>query len=408
MALERQGAGRGLMGMTFGPLLGIVGTRPERVADGFAGPFHEGLAEELVYANDQVDVDDVVRIRRGGPVIGVTFAEEGRRTIYFDTGYGQLARSLAQALPTLPIISFVGSNRDGNRLLIFAGNDSDPGRYYVYDRAAGSLAEIMLARPELEGVRLASVRPISYAARDGTRVPGYLTLPPGRDEARGLPAVVLPHGGPEARDEWGFDWLAQFFANQGYAVLQPNFRGSSGYGDAWNARNGFQGWRTSIGDITDGARWLVAEGIADPRRMAIVGWSYGGYAALQAGVTEPDMFRAIVAVAPVTDLNLLKEDARNYAHHRLVSDFVGSGPHVEQGSPLRNAQHIGAPVLLFHGTRDINVGVRHSQRMHRALEAAGKRSDFIQFEGLEHDLDDSRARSDMLARTAEFLAAAMR
>ncbi|MEI9851159.1 MAG: alpha/beta fold hydrolase [Sphingomonas sp.] len=120
----------------------------------------------------------------------------------------------------------------------------------------------------------------------------------------------MPHGGPGARDEWGFDWLAQFFAARGYAVLQPNFRGSAGYGEDWFLENGFKSWRTAIGDVNDGGRWLVGQGIAAPAKLAIVGWSYGGYAALQSAVLDPELFKAIVAIAPVTDLGALKEESR--------------------------------------------------------------------------------------------------
>jgi dipeptidyl aminopeptidase/acylaminoacyl peptidase len=251
------------------------------------------------------------------------------------------------------------------------------------------------------------VRSVSYPAADGTPIPGYLTLPPGSD-GRGLPAVLLPHGGPEARDVWGFDWLAQYLAHRGYAVLQPNFRGSAGYGEAWLQQNGFRGWRTSIGDIADGARWLVAEGIADPQRMAIVGWSYGGYAALQSGVIEPELFDAIVAIAPVTDLQQFKDDYRFFAGGRNLREYVGSGPHVVDGSPARHAGRITAPVLLFHGDRDLNVLVGHSRRMHDALRDAGRPSELVVFEGLEHDLADSTARTRMLERIGAFLEANVR
>ena len=361
------------------------------------------LATELVYANAQVDVDDVVTAERGSRVIGVTFADETRRRIYFDADYAALARSLARAIPNLPLINFVESSTDGSRILIHAGSDSDPGRYFVYDRASRNLNEILLDRPPLENVRLASVRAVSYPASDGVSIPGYLTLPPG-SEGRNLPAIVLPHGGPEARDEWGFDWLAQFLAHQGYAVLQPNFRGSGGYGDQWLQQNGFQGWRTSIGDITAGARWLAQQGIADPRRMAILGWSYGGYAALQSAVTEPDLYRAVVAIAPVTDLQQLKEDFRMFTNSRNIAEYVGSGPHIREGSPLPNARRIAAPVLMFHGDRDFNVRIGHSRRMQDALRDAGRRSDLVVFPNLEHDLADGNARRQMLERIGAFLA----
>ncbi len=360
---------------------------------------------ELVYKNDKVDVDDVVRVGRGSRVIGVTFAEDKRSVVYFDPEYRALAAALGKALPTLPTIDFLGASADNNKLLIHAGSDSDPGRYYVYDKSASALNEIMLARPALEAVKLASVKPITYPARDGTAIPAYLTLPPGNEDARGLPAVVLPHGGPSARDEWGFHWLAQFLAHEGYAVIQPNYRGSAGYGDDWLQENGFKGWRTSIGDVTDAGRWLAAQGIADPDKLAIVGWSYGGYAGLQSGVTEPDLFKAIVAIAPVTDLALVKQKARNYTNARNVADFIGSGPHITEASPLQNVEKIKTPVLMFHGDMDINVGVQQSRRMDARLRSAGKASELVVYEGLEHSLVDSNARALMLDRIARFLKA---
>lgn len=364
------------------------------------------MATELVYANDKVDVDNVVRIGRGARVIGVTFAEEERQTIYFDQEYAKLAQSLSKAIPNLPLIRFVSSSKDNNKLLIFARSDADAGRYYTYDKKARVLNEIMLVRPGLEKATLATMKPVSYPAADGVSVPAYLSVPPGK-EARNLPTVVMPHGGPSARDEWGFDWLTQFLVSQGYAVLQPNYRGSSGYGDAWMAQNGFRGWRTSIGDVTAGAQWLVSQGIADPEKLAVVGWSYGGYAALQSGVTEPGLYKAVVAIAPVTDLGMVKQEARGFTNSRLVSDYIGSGPHVKEGSPLQNVERMGPPVLMFHGDRDANVGVLQSERMDKALRAAGKPSELTVFKGLEHSLVDSKVRATMLDRIATFLAASM-
>lgn len=362
------------------------------------------LATEMVYANEQVDVDSIVTANRGSKVIGVTFADERRRIVYFDPAYRAAHDMLARALRTLPQIDFGATSADGNLVIVHAGADADPGRYFLFNRTTRNLNEIMLARPQLENVPLATVRAVTYPGPDGVPVPAYLTLPPGR-EGRGLPAIVLPHGGPEARDEWGFDWLAQYLANQGYAVLQPNYRGSSGYGDAWLQQNGFRGWRTSIGDITAGARWLAAQGIGDPARMAILGWSYGGYAALQSGVTEPGLFRAIVAIAPVTDLQQAKDDFRNYTSARNNSEFIGSGPHIREGSPLQNVSAITAPVLLFHGDRDLNVPIIHSRRMDSALRGAGKSSELVTYQGLEHDLADSGVRVQMLQRIGAFLQA---
>ncbi|HEX8238482.1 MAG TPA: S9 family peptidase [Allosphingosinicella sp.] len=363
--------------------------------------------EKLVFAHPQVDVDSAVRIGRQHRVVGATYALEKREAVYFDPALAALGKSLSKALPGLPLIRFVDSSSDESKLLLWAGSDTDPGRYYLYDKAARQLGELMLSRPPLENVPLASVKAVRYKAADGTEVPAYLTLPPG-SSGKNLPALVMPHGGPSARDEWGFDWLAQFFANRGYAVLQPNYRGSSGYGDGWYQKNGFQSWRTAIGDVDDAGRWLVSQGIADPARLAIVGWSYGGYAALQSGVMDPGLYKAIVAVAPVTDLGTLVKDAAQFTNYQLVRNFVGTGPHVREGSPAQNAARIKVPVLLFHGDMDLNVGINHSRMMQDRLKGAGAQSELVVYEGLDHQLEDSVVRADLLRRSDAFLRAALK
>ncbi len=362
--------------------------------------------ETLVFAHPQVDVAGTVRIGRAHRVVGATYALEKREAVYFDPALAALGKSLSRALPGLPLIRFVDSSSDESKLLLWAGSDTDPGRYYLYDKAAKQLGELMLSRPALESVKLATVKPVRYKAADGTEVPAYLTLPPG-SSGKNIPAIVMPHGGPSARDEWGFDWLAQYFANRGYAVLQPNYRGSSGYGDAWYRNNGFQSWRTAIGDVNDAGRWLVSQGVADPAKLAIVGWSYGGYAALQSEVVDPGLYKAVVAVAPVTDLATLVRDASGFTNYALVRSFVGTGPHLREGSPAQNVGKIKVPVLLFHGDMDLNVGINQSRIMHDKLNGSGGRSELIVYDGLDHQLEDATARADMLRRSDAFLRKAL-
>jgi dipeptidyl aminopeptidase/acylaminoacyl peptidase len=359
-------------------------------------------AGKLVMARDDVDVDALIRIGRKRRVVGASYATEKREVVYFDPELKKLAAGLAKALPDTPLINLVGASSNERRILLIAASDTQAGMVYLYDKDQRTLEPLLAVRYELEGKAMGTMRPVTYPATDGTPIPAYLTLPPGSD-SKNLPAIVMPHGGPSARDEWGFDWLVQFFTARGYAVLQPNYRGSSGYGEAWYGRNGFKAWDVAIGDVNDAGRWLVSEGIARPEQLAIVGWSYGGYAALQSQVLDPSLYKAVVAIAPVTDLGYLIDDSRNYTNARLVRKFVGDGPHVEAGSPHRHADRFAAPVALFHGTRDINVDVRHAQAMEKALKSAGKPVIYHEYDDLQHGLDDSAARIDMLTTIGRFL-----
>ena len=311
---------------------------------------------ELIASHPRVDIDDVIRSANGQKVIGYTFAVDKRAGEYFDPEYKELVTALGRALPKLPVIDVERTSADGSKVLVYAGSDDDPGRFFVFDK-----------------------------------------------KTKNLPAVVLPHGGPSSRDEWGFDWLAQYLASRGYAVLQPNFRGSAGFGDAWLLQNGFKSWRTAIGDVTASADWLAAQGIADPNRLAIVGWSYGGYAALQSAATEPGLFKAVAAIAPVTDLAMLKQESADYTNSEIVSQFIGNGPHIVEGSPLKHASAIKVPVLLVHGDMDMNVHSLESQKMEAALRSAGTPVEFLHFRNLDHQLDDSAARKEMLTKIGQLL-----
>jgi dipeptidyl aminopeptidase/acylaminoacyl peptidase len=361
------------------------------------------LHEELIYQRPDVDVSSLVRIGRRQRAVGIHYDEEKGRVHYFDSEMERMHASLSQALTALPNISIVDSNVDESKLLLFAASDNNPGIYYLFDRKAHQLHPLLAVRDELVDVPLASVEPIRYPAADGTLIPGYLTVPPGVKDPKNLPAIVMPHGGPAARDNWHFDWLAQYFAARGFVVLQPNFRGSSGYGDAWFEQNGFKSWPVAIGDVLDAGRWLVAQGLADPGKLAVVGWSYGGYAALQSAVVDSKLFKAVVAIAPVTDLEALKDEHRYWSDFELVSEYVGEGSHLRDGSPLDNAARIKVPVLLFHGAHDRNVNIRQSKRMASRLTSVGGQCEIVTWPELDHQLEDSAARTLMLRKSDEFL-----
>ncbi len=300
----------------------------------------------------------------------------------------------------------VDSNVDESKLLLFSSADQNAGVYYVFDRGTHHLDSIAFNRAALDGVALAPEKPVKYSAKDGTLIPGYLTLPPGVTTAKGLPAIVMPHGGPSARDVWGFNWLAQYFAHQGYAVLQPNFRGSWGYGVSWFEKNGSKSWQIAIGDVLDAGRWLVDQGIADPNKLGIFGWSYGGYAALQSLVVDQGVFKAAVAVAPVTDIAVIVSDLTGSTGWVTARNFYGTGSQTHEGSPAEHADKIKVPVLLFHGTKDMNVRYDQSVRMDRALTAAGVKHQFVTYEGLDHQLEDSAKRADLLRESDAFFKSA--
>ena len=364
------------------------------------------LTERTVLQRPDVDIDDVIRLGRRGRVVGATYVTDRRENIYFDAALGKVRDGLTRVLAPNTTISFTGATDDEAKLLVRASSDVDLGTYFLYDKATRRLERLILARPELAGMALSPVKSLTFTARDGTRIPAYLTLPRG-SSGKGLPAIVVPHGGPESRDEFGFDWLAQYYAARGYAVLQPNFRGSAGYGDAWFAENGFRSWPIAIGDVTDAGRWLIAQGIAEPAQLAIVGWSYGGYAALQSAITDPGLFRAVVAIAPISDLDMLKAEYQGYGNQYLMRAYIGGGDVAKDGSPARNAERFAAPTLLFHGDLDTNVGIKHSRLMEEKLRGAAKSVRLVVYPGLDHQLDDSAARADMLRQSDAFLRASM-
>jgi dienelactone hydrolase len=359
-------------------------------------------ATSLLYANDKVDVDNLLQLGRDGRIIGAEIVTDRREPILFDDKIASLMKKLGKTIPGLPLVQIIDASRDENRLVLFAGSDVDPGRYYLYDQTKRTLGEIAAVRPDLSDGSLSPVKIVSYPAADGTLIPAYLTLPK-NSSGEGLPAIVMPHGGPSSRDEWGFDWLSQFFASQGFAVLQPNFRGSSGYGNDWYVQNGFKSWRTAVGDVNDAGRWLVEQKIASGDKLALVGWSYGGYAALQSSALDANLFKAIVAIAPVTDLNMLVEQSRKYDNFRLVESFVGKGEHLISGSPLKQADKIKAPVLMFSGDHDLNVNISQARAMNNMLLKLGKKSDLIIYKDRDHQLDDSTVRTDMLRKASAFL-----
>ncbi|VAV86837.1 Prolyl oligopeptidase family protein, partial [hydrothermal vent metagenome] len=289
-----------------------------------------------------------------------------------------------------------------------------PGRqvkYGVYFVGTKELKIIASARPILDTVVLGKVTSYSYPARDDLTIHAYLTTPPGAEE-KNLPLVVLPHGGPESRDSANFDWMAQMLTAQGYAVFQPNFRGSDGYGWDFTAAGWGEWGKAMQHDITDGVKDLIAKGVVDPDRICIAGASYGGYAALAGGAYTPQLYKCVIAIAGVSDLqSMYKWTKGEYgSNHWAVKywDRSMSGDEerktaMQAASPSRFADHFQAPVLLIHGKDDTVVNPSQSKRMKTALKKAGKDVRLIEQKNGDHWLSFEETRLETSREMIAFL-----
>lgn len=365
---------------------------------------------DQLYQHPERDVTAVRTTPDGRRIAGVMFADDEDYVVWFDDRYASLAARIGARLPGRQVA--IGStSQDLSRVIALVSATDMPPRYYLFDAGNDQLTYLAPTYPELEARPLARIRAIEYEARDGLAIPGYLTLPPGTAElpAAPLPAIVLPHGGPHARDYADFDPLLQMLASRGYAVLQMNFRGSTGYGAEFEAA-GYREWGQAMqDDVTDGTRWLVERGIADPERICIVGGSYGGYAALMGAAKEPNLYACSVSINGVSDLPRMVSYLYQFVGGRTAAMFITGGTWQEQrqlreNSPVHRAEDIIAPVLLLAGTLDRIVPPDQSRVMARALRRAGKQHELIEMEGGGHNLARADHRLTFFSELDRFLA----
>lgn len=324
---------------------------------------------------------------------------------FFDPAHQKTADAVLRAFPGRSV-----HIRDWNdafdKLIVMVEGPADPQNWFLVDLKAHKAESLGSAYP-MEAESVGAMRMVQYKAADGLDIEGVLTLPPGRKPA-GLPVVVLPHGGPSARDYPGFDWWAQALASRGYAVLQPNFRGSTGYGSAFQRAGAGEWGRKMQSDISDGLAHLVKEGIVDPKRACIMGASYGGYAAL-AGVTlQQGLYRCAVAVAGVGDVvrmttTDIRESGDNLTVIRALRAEVGQGRDLRVVSPVNFAAKADAPVLLIHGKDDTVVPYEQSTAMASALRRAGKPVELVTLPGEDHWLSRGETRLAMLEAAIRFV-----
>ncbi|MEO0871561.1 MAG: prolyl oligopeptidase family serine peptidase [Pseudomonadota bacterium] len=342
------------------------------------------------------DVEDAWLDDDGQP-LAVFYTDDKQRVEWFDKDYKATYARLKSALPGDDLWIRARSD-NGRQMLVVAGNEADPGSLYFYNANDGSLHEFAEFRPRIDFRFMTRPTALSYTARDGTKIRAYLTLPKGR-EPENLPLIIHPHGGPFGiRDELRYDDQVQFLANRGYAVLQPNFRGSGGYGtDFYELGTGEVG-RGMQNDLDDAMDWAVAQGIADPRRVCIVGGSYGGYAALWGVVRNPKRYRCAASWAGVTDwARMLKYDRgvlSRQAGKRWTAQIEGEDEEIDLDdvSPYRLAAKLNRPVLLAHGTLDDNVPFQQYEWMRKAAKKAPVKLTTLVIEGEGHSF--SRATSE--------------
>ncbi len=360
---------------------------------------------QLAFSRPDVDVNGIIEWPSDRHVAGFYYETDRPHAEYIDPEAQRVDGLLERTLPGA-FHAVISASRDGRRLIAVSYADVLPARFHLVDLTTHEVLPIGRLN-SIDSAQLAPMKSVVVPGEGGIGIPGYLTVPLGTVPGTRIPAVVLPHGGPYARDSWDYDPLVQMLANRGYAVLQLNFRGSTGYGQAWEEA-GHQAWGTVMHeDVTAGARWLISAGIADPARLAIVGWSYGGYAALIGVEKEPDLYRCAVSIAGVSDMaQLALDDARFYGGQAAASDSMGTDQAtLAAESPVRHADRIHVPVLLVHGLDDYTVLVHESKDMARALARNDVPYELVLIKRGEHSLKRPEMRLTLYRSIEAFLGA---
>ncbi len=361
-----------------------------------------GAVTQTLFSHPRVDIDTAIFDDTGRKVIGVLFTDDFEKSKYFDPIYAGLQQRIDQAAPGASNIIVESYPTRGMHLVHSSGSQSKSG-YYIFESRTGRFYLVAPTGQKISDSQVASKRPVSYRARDGQLIHGYLTVPTGRTP-NNLPTVVMPHGGPKFRDNQHYDYWSQFVANRGYAVFQPNFRGSTGYGYAFEKAGEKQWGGLMQDDVTDGTKWLISEGIADPKRICIVGGSYGGYSALMGAIKTPALFKCAASINGVTDMpSMITHDKKFIGGTVWTKDWALEGEKIRAVSPYHQRDAIQIPILLVADRQDSRVPYRQSKSLSRALKADGKPVTYIETDGGGHSLDHEQARLAMLKGLETFL-----
>lgn len=331
-----------------------------------------GREHRIIYGNNEVDVSEAVFSANKDKLIYAGYETWKKERHYLDDSVQAMYRRLEKLLPNNEI-NVTSSNASETKFIIRTYTDKNPGSFYLYTNRDNKLVKLSDVNPSIDLEEMAEMKPVSFKTRDGLTVDGYLTLPKGRAKTN-LPVVVMPHGGPDSRNSWGYNSEVQFLANRGYAVFQVNFRGSKGYGKKfWIA--GFKEWGGKMqDDVTDGVRWLIRQKIADPNRIGIYGSSFGGYSALHGLVFRPDLYKCGASYSGLTNLFTYLKDIPPYyrpylqMYYETVGNPEADADYFRAVSPVFHTDKIRAPVLIAQGARDPRVNMNETNQFVKELK----------------------------------------
>jgi dipeptidyl aminopeptidase/acylaminoacyl peptidase len=397
--------------------LNVIGTAPDgriyALADDHKGPSAFGVLDpisnsfKVLYQDAAASPSNFIVASDASTILGVVTEAGAPHVEIVDGTHPDTAvyAALAKAFPG-KLVDFTSATRDGRKIVVSVRSDTDPGQLYLFDRDSGDVRFLMQNRPELDPARMAEVRPFSFKTRDGLTVYGYMTMPKGH--STGLPTIINPHGGPiGVRDDWGFNWESQLLASRGYLVVQVNYRGSGGYGQAF--RDGGHGeWGEKMqDDLTDATRWVIEQGYADPKRICIYGGSYGGYASLMGVAKEPSLYRCAVGYVGVYDLEMMYHEGDIPAREsgrRYLRRTIGTDPaELQRRSPARLADRITVPVFLADGLKDVRAPHQQTDAMRSALKKAGHPAEVVIEEPAEmHGYYDEDANLNLYTKMLAF------
>ena len=349
-----------------------------------------------------------------GKLLGVHVLSDARSTVWFDPAMKEVQQRIDALLPATVNLVSVAPRAETPWLLVQSYSDRQPRTWNLFNTETGKLNKIGDAYPAIQPSQMGMQEAVRYKARDGLVIPAWLTLPPGVAR-KNLPLVVLVHGGPYVRGgEWGWDAQVQFLASRGYAVLEPEYRGSTGFGSR-HYRAGWKQWGLKMqDDIADGAKWAISEGIVDPKRICIAGASYGGYATLMGLINDPGLFKCGVDWVGVTDIGLLysghwsfrsdiSDNYKQYGMPELIGDMVKDAAQFKATSPLAQAARITQPLLLAYGGADVRVPLFHGRKFHDAVKTSNPNVELVVYDEEGHGWALPKNRIDFWGRVEKFL-----